>query len=159
MAREVTRRKLVGAGLVVAAFGGGIPSVAFALNGKDLDLEKFYAATYKLLGQQPANPFFAKKIFAHIVQRYPTETLNALSALVLQTAEADLNHALAKKGLITAASEIVNVWYSGTISDGASEAQVVGYIDNLSWQAIKFSTPQSVCGGHFGHWHKLPTGQ
>ena len=159
MAKTVTRRELMGLGLALAASGTGLSSGAFALSVKSLQVDDLYAATYKLLGQRPANPFFASKVFAHIAQHYPVDALNTLSALILKTAEPDMAQALAQNELTGLANEIANIWYSGTVFAGTSEAQVIGYVDNMAWQAIRFSTPQSVCGGHFGHWHKIPTGQ
>ena len=159
MSGKVTRRTLIGAGLAVAAYSGGFSSGVFALTANNLNVDDLHTATYKLLGQRPANPFFARKIFAHIAETYPVDSLNALSAVVLATAESDIAQALAHAGLGDLASEIVNTWYSGTVFAGTDKERVIGYIDNLAWQAVKFSTPQSVCGGHFGHWYKIPTGQ
>lgn len=159
MSGELTRRDILGAGLVLAAYGGGLVQPAIALNTAALDMTSLTAATYKLLGQRPASPFFADKIFAHITGSYSAESLNALSAVVLDTAEADLAAALRDRGLDQMAADIANTWYSGTVFAGTDKAQVIGYVDNMAWQAVRFSTPQSVCGGHFGHWYKIPTGQ
>lgn len=159
MSKKMTRRDLIGVGLAVAAYSGGFSSGVFALNAENLNVDDLHTATYKLLGQRPANPFFAHKIFSHIAKNYLVDSLNALSTVVLTTAEPDIARALAQAGLDDMASEIANIWYSGTVFAGTDKEQVIGYIDNLAWQALKFSTPQSVCGGHFGHWHKIPTGQ
>lgn len=159
MPKKVTRRRLIGVGLALAASGSGLSNGAFALNVKNLRVDDLYAATFKLLGQRPATPFFANRIFAHIAQHYPVDSLNSLSAVILQAAEPDMAQALAQNKLTDMANEIANIWYSGTVFAGTDQQKVIGYVDNMAWQAVKFSTPQSVCGGHFGHWHKIPTGQ
>ncbi|PRQ09761.1 sugar dehydrogenase complex small subunit [Enhygromyxa salina] len=57
----------------------------------------------------------------------------------------------------TIADSITMIWYSGVyIAADSGEPLVATHLEALSWRALSYTRPPSVCGGALGYWALAP---
>jgi hypothetical protein len=140
----------------------GTPATPAAQTG---DLEKFLALSVVLTGFEELNPE---------VGRVYLESLQANSELGMTPAELyeragftaetqptleELNEAAlfeeeTARGL---ADKILEYWYTGVYDQpGGGEQVVATFVDALTWQALTYTKPQTICGPKSDFWAERP---
>jgi Membrane bound FAD containing D-sorbitol dehydrogenase len=59
--------------------------------------------------------------------------------------------------LTAVADAIILNWYTG-VYDGATGPEVATYTEALTWRALDYTNPPSLCGGSPGFWAEKPAG-
>lgn len=145
-------KALAGAAAAVAA---GRAAPAFAQAAAAPSVAQFGKLSAALTGYPQADPATAAKMLRAFATPQRRVALAALAQAVATTPAADLDAALAARGLDGIANDLVAAWYSGIVGNGKQPSLVL-YTDALVWTAMTYSKPMGVCGGPTGYWADPP---
>ena len=130
---------------------------------EDIPLARFMALSALLTGYEPLNPVLAQVYFTSLQgQELPIapEEMFALAGLDGEQAPTTLEE-LEQGGFFDneAANEVANTiltyWYTGIYDTGPEEQAVATYVDSLTWRAIAYTKPLTICGAP-GFWAEAP---
>lgn len=143
-----------------AALPSPAPTAPPAATDADLSLAQFLALSAVLTGVTNLNPELGR-IYLHSLQASPDLIVtvpqlyeqagfraDAPPPTITMLESAGLFAEAATRNL---ADRIIDLWYTGVYTNAQGEETVATHVDALSWRALAFTKPTTICG-YTGFW-------